>query len=208
VYYNQGAADAAIAAIKDGKASVICDAGQLVKIGKSKDGVITRKVLTQHWTDWVDYWAVDFDYMSRKEIIKVPVDFDCASPSGRGRRAEGAAGEGSGGAEPHNDTEPSSGPSGHLLMPLPSNRLGRLETPAKSLLVPAGEGGKIEFEERWTGGYIFENEWQSFRTRKNRELELKTALHRYDRPGRYTVAVKVIDIFGNDTMSLVPVNVG
>jgi len=29
----------------------------------------------------------------------------------------------------------------------------------------------------------------------------------YDRPGRYTVAVKVIDIFGNDTMTLVPVNV-
>jgi hypothetical protein len=28
--------------------------------------------LTKHWTDWVDYWAVDFDYMSRKEIIKVP----------------------------------------------------------------------------------------------------------------------------------------
>ena len=27
-------------------------------------------------------------------------------------------------------------------------------------------------------------------------------------PGRYTVAVKVIDIFGNDTMTLVPVNVG
>jgi len=25
--------------------------------------------------------------------------------------------------------------------------------------------------------------------------------------GRYTVAVKVIDIFGNDTMVLVPVNV-
>jgi hypothetical protein len=34
------------------------------------------------------------------------------------------------------------------------------------------------------------------------------AEHTYDRPGRYTVAVKVIDIFGNDTMSLVPVNVG
>jgi hypothetical protein len=28
-----------------------------------------------------------------------------------------------------------------------------------------------------------------------------------NRPG-YTVAVKVIDIFGNDTMTLVPVNVG
>ncbi len=30
----------------------------------------------------------------------------------------------------------------------------------------------------------------------------------YGRSGRYTVAVKVIDIFGNDTMTLVPVNVG
>ena len=71
-----------------------------------------------------------------------------------------------------------------------------------------GELKLPEFEERWTGGYIFENEWQSFRTRQNRDLELTTALHTYDRPGRYTVAVKVIDIFGNDTMTLVSVNVG
>ena len=66
----------------------------------------------------------------------------------------------------------------------------------------------LEFEDRWTGGYIFENEWQSFRTRKARELDLKTAAHVYQRPGRYTVAVKVIDIFGNDTMTLVSVTVG
>jgi hypothetical protein len=65
-----------------------------------------------------------------------------------------------------------------------------------------------QFEERWTGGYIFENEWQSFRTRQNRELELTTTVYTYDQPARYTVAVKVIDIFGNDTMTLVPVNVG
>ncbi len=43
---------------------------------------------------------------------------------------------------------------------------------------------------------------------QSHDLELTTAQHTYDRPGRYTVAVKVIDIFGNDTMSLVPVNVG
>ena len=49
---------------------------------------------------------------------------------------------------------------------------------------------------------------QSFRTRKDRNLELKTAPHTYERAGRYTVAVKVIDIFGNDTMTLVPVTVG
>jgi site-specific DNA-methyltransferase (adenine-specific)/adenine-specific DNA-methyltransferase len=66
----------------------------------------------------------------------------------------------------------------------------------------------VEFEEKWTGGYIFENEWQSFRTRRNRELELITAEHTYDLPGRYTAAVKVVDIFGNDTMTLVPVTVG
>ena len=64
------------------------------------------------------------------------------------------------------------------------------------------------YEERWTGSYIFENEWQSFRTRKNRELEFISTPHTYIKAGRYTVAVKVIDIFGNDTMVLVPVSVG
>ena len=74
--------------------------------------------------------------------------------------------------------------------------------------LPPQSGLPLDFEERWTGGYIFENEWQSFRTRKNRQLDLTTADHTYERPGRYTVAVKVVDIFGNDTMTLVPVNVG
>lgn len=32
--------------------------------------------------------------------------------------------------------------------------------------------------------------------------------HVYDCLVRYTVAVKVIDIFGNDTMTLITVNVG
>ena len=73
---------------------------------------------------------------------------------------------------------------------------------------PQGDLKLPEFEERWTGGYIFENEWQSFRTRQSRDLDLTTAVHTYDRPGRYTVAVKVIDIFGNDTMTLIPVSVG
>ena len=29
-----------------------------------------------------------------------------------------------------------------------------------------------EIEEQWTGSYIFENEWQSFRTKKKRTIEL------------------------------------
>lgn len=161
VYYSQGAAETAIAALKEGKSEIICDKGQLYKISKSKDGIIKRDRLTKHWTDWVDYWAVDFDYEKRKEIIRVPV------------------GTGVGGVA----------------------TLPGFELPQTEMTLP-------QFEERWTGGYIFENEWQSFRTRQNRELELKTAEHTYELPGRYIVAVKVIDIFGNDTMTLVPVNVG
>jgi site-specific DNA-methyltransferase (adenine-specific)/adenine-specific DNA-methyltransferase len=161
VYYTQGAAEAAIAAMKEGKSEVMCDQGQLYKVTKNKDGITSKVRLTKHWTDWVDYWAVDFDYLQRKEIIKVPV------------------GSGLGGIASLPGFEP---PQGELALP--------------------------EFEERWTGGFIFENEWQTFRTRLSRDLELATALHTYDRPGRYTVAVKVIDIFGNDTMTLIAVNVG
>lgn len=155
VYYSQGLADAIAADLKEGKSEVVCEQGKLIKLSKNKEGVITRDVLTKQWTDWVDYWAVDFDYESRKEIIKVAKNLG----------VEGA---------------------------LPGT---------------ASPGEFIDFEERWTGAYIFENEWQSFRTRQSRNLELTTASHIYTKPGRYTIAVKVIDIFGNDTMTLVPVTV-
>ncbi|RPI67580.1 MAG: site-specific DNA-methyltransferase, partial [Ignavibacteriae bacterium] len=158
VFYSQGLVDSITAELKDGKSEVACDAGQLVKISKDKSGVVTQEVLTKKWTDWVDYWAVDFNYENRKEIIQVA-------------KRMGVEGE------------------------LPG-------------LVTADSGEFIEFEERWTGAYIFENEWQSFRTRKDRSLELVSATHTYEKPGRYVVAVKVIDIFGNDTMTLVPVSVG
>ena len=65
-------ADAIAAELKEGKSEVVCEQGQLVKISKDKQGVVTREVLTKQWTDWVDYWAVDFDYESRKEIIRAP----------------------------------------------------------------------------------------------------------------------------------------
>lgn len=53
---------------------------------------------------------------------------------------------------------------------------------------------------------MFENEWQSFRTRKDRKLELTSVFHEC-RPGRRKVAVKVVNIFGNDTMKIIEVNV-
>jgi hypothetical protein len=44
----------------------------------------------------------------------------------------------------------------------------------------------------------FHNEWQGYRTRKDRALQLE-AEHTYEKPGKYTVVVKVIDLLGNDT---------
>jgi site-specific DNA-methyltransferase (adenine-specific)/adenine-specific DNA-methyltransferase len=156
VYYSQGITESIAAELKEGKSEVVCEQGQLIKLNKDKQGIVTRDVLTKKWTDWVDYWAIDFDYESRKEIIKVAKNMG----------VEGA---------------------------LPG---------------AADTAEFLDFEERWTGAYIFENEWQSFRTRKDRDLELVSATHSYEKPGRYTIAVKVIDIFGNDTMTLVPVTVG
>ncbi len=155
VYYTQGAMDAVIAALRDGKSQVVCDAGQLWKVAKSKQGVVSRERLTTAWTDWIDYWAVDFDYGSRKEIVKRPKG-----------------------------------------MAMPGSAVGP---------VP---GERVEWEDVWTGAYVFENEWQSFRTRQDRSLELTSVAHTYARAGLVQVAVKVIDIFGNDTMTLVTVSVG
>jgi len=155
VFYTQGLMDSITAELKAGKSEVVCEAGSLIKVSKSKDGVVKQQVLTKHWTDWVDYWSVDFDYQSRREIRSVPKNL---------------------GVEAH---------------------LGGI----------ADSTEFVEYEEQWTGSYIFENEWQSFRTRKNREIELVSAQHVYDKPGQYIIAVKVVDIFGNDTMSLTAVNI-
>jgi adenine-specific DNA-methyltransferase len=158
VFYSQGMGESIAAELKEGKSEVVCEAGKLIKVSKDKKGIVTRDTLTKKWTDWVDYWAVDFNYESRKEIIKVPK---------------------------------------------------RMGVEGELLGVVKGDSGEfVDFEERWTGAYIFENEWQSFRTRQDRELELKSVSHTYGIPGSYVIAVKVIDIFGNDTMTLVPVTVG
>ncbi|NOX08064.1 MAG: site-specific DNA-methyltransferase [Gammaproteobacteria bacterium] len=139
VFYSQDAASADTS-LKNRKSKVIVDQGLVVKISKDKDGIITREVLTKVWTDWIDYWSVDFDFESKQEILRV--------------RNE--------------------------------------------------ESG--ETEAVWTGDYVFENEWQSFRTKKDRSLELKSAFMEC-MPGRRKVAVKVVDIFGNDTMKIIEVTI-
>lgn len=52
----------------------------------------------------------------------------------------------------------------------------------------------------------FHNEWQAYRTRQDKSLARNTS-HTYDKPGKYRVVVKVIDILGNDTTKLIEVEV-
>ena len=140
VHYSQDTVDNAASMLSNGKSKIVVENGRIIKINKDKDGIVTKETLTENWTDWIDYWSVDFNFESRREIIKVKNE----------------------------------------------------------------ETGNIE--EKWTGDFIFENEWQSFRTKKDRSLELITPF-RECKPGRYKIAVKVIDIFGNDTMKVIEVSV-
>jgi DNA modification methylase len=49
--------------------------------------------------------------------------------------------------------------------------------------------------------------WAAYRTRRERSLALSSAEHRYERPGGYRVAVKVVDIFGNETVRVLTTSV-
>ena len=64
----------------------------------------------------------------------------------------------------------------------------------------------------WVVDWDFRNDtfmqgWVAYRTRKDRTLPLASDPHVYERPGRYRVLVKVIDVFGNDTSQAFDVEV-
>lgn len=139
VFYNQDSINEAESNLKKGGNKLIIEQGQIIKISKDKKGIVTREQLTREWTDWIDYWSVDFDYESKKEIVYA-------------------------------------------------------------------EDDKGNISEKWTGDYVFENEWQSFRTKQDRSLELISAAKQVDKR-RTKIAVKVVDIFGNDTMKIVEVSI-
>ncbi|MBW1777355.1 MAG: hypothetical protein JRJ54_07165 [Deltaproteobacteria bacterium] len=61
-----------------------------------------------------------------------------------------------------------------------------------------------DYIDYWAVDWDFQNDtfmqgWVAFRTRKERKLPLVSDPHTYEKPGRYRILVKVIDIFGNDT---------
>jgi len=140
VFYNQNSGKEFEQQLKNKSSKVVVEKGQIIKVSKDKDGIISKEPLTKTWSDWIDYWSVDFDYQSKKEVLKVKDE--------------------------------------------------------------KGENQTI-----WTGDYTFENEWQTFRTKNNRDLELKTNSHEYPERKRYKIAIKVVDIFGNDTMKVIDVSI-
>ena len=139
VFYSQDSVANAQASLTKAGHKIVVEKGQIIKVLRDALGDFKREILTPNWHDWIDYWSVDFDYESKREMI---------------REQDEATGE---------------------------------------------------WEEKWTGDYIFENEWQSFRTRRDRSLELQSAAKEAEKGRRYKVAVKVVDIFGNDTMKVVEV---
>lgn len=109
-YYTQDDLNEVIEGIKNKQDKIIIDNGQILKVSKDTDGITKQELLTKNWYDWIDYWSIDFDYESKKEIITIVED--------------------------------------------------------------------EKEKEVWTGNYVFENEWQSFRTKKNNKLELTSCSHR------------------------------
>ena len=109
VYYNQDIVDNVAASLKRGAHRISVEQGHIIKTSSNSIGIISREILTKTWNDWIDYWAVDFNFENKKEIIRI--------------RNEATG----------------------------------------------------EIEESWTGDYIFENEWQSFRTKKIDPLNCKAS---------------------------------
>jgi len=54
---------------------------------------------------------------------------------------------------------------------------------------------------------VFHNQWQAYRTRENPTLATQSDWQEYADPGRYSIIVKIIDIFGNDTTKLAEVSI-
>jgi hypothetical protein len=64
----------------------------------------------------------------------------------------------------------------------------------------------VDFD--WHPDRPFNHHWQDYRTRKDRSLKtVSDAGHVYEKPGKHTIGVKVVDIFGCDTSITVEVTV-
>ncbi len=157
VFYNQDNTGEVEEKLQAGGSKIVIKEGKVIKISKDKQNdLIEEEILTKKWTDWIDYWSVDFDFENKKEIVRVAKEKTV------------------------------------------QQKLDGTNDPQQMQI--------DDFEEKWTGNFIFENEWQSFRTKKDRTIELTSAFKEVSK-GRKKIAIKVIDIFGNDTTKVIEINI-
>ena len=72
VFYNQDNTGEVEEKLQSGGSKIVIENGQVIKISKNKQtDIISKEVLTKKWTDWIDYWSVDFEFESKKEIVRV-----------------------------------------------------------------------------------------------------------------------------------------
>ncbi|HNU96599.1 MAG TPA: site-specific DNA-methyltransferase, partial [Candidatus Magasanikbacteria bacterium] len=72
VFYNQDNTGEVEEKLQSGGSKIVIENGQVIKISKDKQtDIIEKEVLTKKWTDWIDYWSVDFEFESKKEIVRV-----------------------------------------------------------------------------------------------------------------------------------------
>ena len=119
--------------MKKNSSKLLINNGQIIKASKDREGIFKTEVQKTEWYDWIDYWAVDFNFEDREELVY--------------------------------DLE--------------------------------GE----EIVQKKTGRFIFDNQWQSFRFSKT-EIELETIEYTFPAKGNYKIAIKVIDVFGNDSTKI------
>jgi DNA modification methylase len=83
-------------------------------------------------------------------------------------------------------------------------------------LIPEDVRSKVkkwsDYIDYWAVDWDFRNDtfmqgWVAYRTRRERKLPLVSDPRTYEKPGKYRVLVKVIDIFGNDTSQAFAVEV-
>ena len=140
IFYSQDSLELSGENLDKGKSKVVLDNGIIKKITKSKDGIIKIVDIATSWVDWIDYWAIDFNFEDRQELKLI-------------KQADG------------------------------------------------------KIEQISTGRYIFDNQWQSFKT-NSENIELVSSKYEYPKAGKYKIAIKVIDVFGNDTTKVFDVTVG
>ena len=124
-------------------------------MSKDTHGIVSREVLTKSWTDWIDYWAVDFNFESKREIIRVRDQKQARCP---------------------------------VWSSLNSWSCRNMKKSGRAITSLKTSGSRSA-------------------PRKTATLELTSVFHECT-PGRRKLAVKVVDIFGNDTMTIVEVTVG